>query len=238
MEGETVAGVAPTYGDRDVKLRELARKIDLPYKVIRQYSVSFVSSFLEQFGIQLGQTLNSRLVDRLVNGDQSDASQAAAVIGVNSVADGLVYEDLVTACVRMNALGYPVNKIVGPEAMIRKILKMTEFKDRVQGGPLVGIDPQDNPIPANLGMNAHAGVGASKICLVCTRAAMLQCTSMPMEVESDKIIAKRIEETVASITTDFVNLQRDARVIIDETVAFNETDGASGGFPTRMTAEG
>jgi hypothetical protein len=57
-------------------------------------------------------------------------------------------------------------------------------------------------------MNSHSGVGTQKVVLTCTRAAMLQCTSVPMEIETDKIIAKRMEEAVASITTDFLNLNR------------------------------
>ncbi len=66
---ESIHEMDVSYGSRDCAIRKLARKISIPYEVIRFNTMSFVAISLQQFGIKLGGSMNSRVVDRLVNGD-------------------------------------------------------------------------------------------------------------------------------------------------------------------------
>jgi HK97 family phage major capsid protein len=234
-EGETVKEAEVTYGEREVKIREWARKITLTYNAIRLHRLSFVAVLLKQFGIKFGQLMNAATVERLVNGDQADGSMAPATIGVTSVQDGFTYDDLLRVFIRLGQLGYIADRIIANADGARKLLNMAEFKNRTQGAPLIQA-ALVAPLPQDVRIIPHAGVGAGKFLIGASSSMALQGTVFPLEVESDKIIAKRIEETVASITTDVINLMRDARVIVDEALLIG-ADGAVNGFPDWMAAE-
>lgn len=241
-QGADIEEATVSWGDRAVNIRKLARKMGFTYEQIKWMKLSMLQLFLNIWGLKFGQKMNARLIDRLVNGDSADFDMSASVIGVDSPkpdGDGRSYSDLSRVCVRLNALGYSPRRMAGSQTEIHKIVNMSEFKDRVvSNNTLIQIDQDDNPIPANLGLNSHGGVGASKIIVADPTVCMVQLTAIPFALETERIITKQIEIAVASIYSDFGCLQRDAKVVIDETVAFSETDGAVGGFPTYMTAEG
>ncbi len=153
-----------------------------------------------------------------------------------STTAGLTYADLARPLIRLFLLGYqPTHYVVG-ETLANLILNMEEFRKKAQG-----VEPARSvfgaPLPVDLDVFVHSGVGADKVGIVCAGSAAVQATAIPLEIESEKIISKQIEDTVVSITSDFINSERDSRVLVDQTVTFNATDGQAGGFPTRMTAE-
>jgi HK97 family phage major capsid protein len=230
-EGATIKEADITYGDRDVTIRKLARKITLTYEAIRLHKLTFVSRFLEQFGTRLGQSMNARTVERLVNGDQADGSMAPAIIGVASTIDGITYADIVRVLIRMGMLGYPIDCILADEDGINTLLNLEEFKKKSEGSPLINAKLM-TPKPEDLLFVAHSGVGANKFLFGCSQSMALQGTVFPLEVESEKIISKQIENTVASITTDVINVERPARVLLDQSITY-----AANGFPAWMAAE-
>jgi len=120
--------------------------------------------------------------------------------------------------------------VIATEDGINTLLNLEEFKT-AKKGDLVKVNLL-TPLPTDLKFCAHSSVGANKFLVGSSTAMAMQGTVFPLEVESDKIIAKRIEEAVASITTDIINVQRDARVIIDQSITY-----AANGFPTWMAAE-
>ena len=59
----------------------------------------------------------------------------------------------------------------------------------------------------------------------------MQLTARPLLVESEKIVRTQVAGTYASIITGFANVQRNARVVVDGSLAFS-----TNGFPTWMQA--
>jgi len=233
-EGETIKEAEMSVSDRDVTIRKLARGIGLTYEAIRYHRLSFLALFLEQFGIKFGGLMNARAVERTVNGDQADGSMAPATIGVASTQDKLSWTDIVRVIVRMSALGYPVDSVIANEDGIVQLLTMEEFKKLMSGNPIIKASLASLGIefPTNWKFFVHANAGANKFCFGCSSAMNAQATASPLEIEGEKIIRKQIVDTVASITTDIVNLNRTARVIVDQSLAY-----AGNGFPTWMAAE-
>ena len=58
-------------------------------------------------------------------------------------------------------------------------------------------------------------VGANKVVINDPSCSIVQLTSAPLMVETEKIISKQIEAAYASITTGFGKIQRNASVQID-----------------------
>ena len=72
-------------------------------------------------------------------------------------------------------------------------------------------------------------VGANKMVLQDSSASLVQLTSAPLLLETEKIVRKQIEGSFASITTGFAKLQRNASIVIDGSILFS-----GNGFPSWM----
>lgn len=228
-EAETIDKGSITYGNKTVEIRKQAIGIDITYEAIQYTNLNLLTIFLQDIGIKLGQKLNGALIDILINGDQADASQAAAVIGVDNPVLGLQYKDFLHAWIRGSRLGRQFSSIIAGEAMAEDILELDEFKQKQQGAPLKSIVVNET-LPSQSQLYVSAKVPAHQAILVDAALAAVQLTSASLLVEGEKIVSKQIQGTYASITTGFANIFRDARVIIDETL-----DIAANDFPAFMT---
>lgn len=212
------------YGDKKVPLNKRARGLKISYEALRRHSLNFVQIYFTDLGLRLGSLLNKDLVNVAINGDQADGSESAAVIGVEDTGAGLQYSDVTRAFVRMARMGRTPMALVGSEEMINKWLNLPEVKNRQQGTPLINTRLR-TPIPADLDAYVAPTMSATQIMLVDASLSFVKLTELPLLVESDKIISKQLEETYASTVTGFGNVQRDSRLIIDESLDFNDVSG-------------
>ena len=79
-EGVTIEEGSVSYSTKDVKLLKRAKGIKVTYEAIQFNTLSFVELFFQDLGRMLGATLNADCVSTIVNGDQADGSEAAAVV--------------------------------------------------------------------------------------------------------------------------------------------------------------
>jgi len=144
----------------------------------------------------------------------------------------LLYTDLVAAWIRGSRLGRLYDTIIAGEAMANKIMNLTEFKDKQAGTPQQSM-VLNEILPSQSQVFVSAQVPADKIILLDKRFALVKLTSAPLLVEGEKIVSKQIQGSYASITTGFANIFRDARVVIDQSLA--RVDGGGNDFPSWMT---
>lgn len=229
LEAESISTGTISYGNKTIELSKQALGVQLSYEAIQYTKVSLLTIFLQDVGIKLGQKLNNTFVDIAINGDQDDGSEAAAVIGVDNTTTKLLYKDILTAWIRGSRLGRIYDSMIAGEAMANKILNLTEFKDKQAGTPQQSIVVNET-LPSQSRIYVSAQVPANQVILLDKRFAIAQMTAAPLLVEGDKIVNKQIEASYASITTGFGNIFRDARVIIDESLALSGND-----FPSYMT---
>ncbi len=212
-ELSTIETGTVVYGKKVVKLYERARGLKISYEALRRHKLNFVAIYFEHLGRRLGSKLNQDLVTVLVNGDQADSSESAAVIGVTTP-NTLTYADVTRAFIRLSILGIMPNAIVASEKMANIWLNLTEVKNRQQGTPIINSQLK-SMIPSDLDVYVAPNMDADHLMLVDASQAAVQLTELPLMLETDKIISKKLQETYASTVTGFANVQRDARLIID-----------------------
>lgn len=225
-EGESIVVGTTKFAQKDIKLRKFAYGIEVSYEVLAFVPLNIINTYLEDTGNKFSNGLSTLAMNTLLNGDQSNGSESAAVIGVDSTAAGIQYKDLLRAWIRMQLRGRrPVGMITG-EAQALTILGLEEFKKFVVGAPQINLNIK-TPIPETQNHWLHGATPSNSTILIDTTQALVQLTAMDLMLESERIVSKQISGTYASIITGFANLQRDARVVIDASLPFS-----SNGFPT------
>jgi len=81
-EGETIPLGTISYGQKKVEIFKIGRGIKIPYEVSQYCSLNVVSIYLRDFGIKLGHAMDVLAINTLINGEQTDGSESAAVVGI------------------------------------------------------------------------------------------------------------------------------------------------------------
>ncbi len=227
-EAETIAEGSVSYGSKTVKIQKVGIGITITDEAIRYSSVNLASIFLEDVGVRLGLKLNRNCVLALLNGDQEDGSESAAVIGVDNTSNGLVYKDEVRAHVRGSLLGRQYKTVIAAEDEINHLLNLTEHKTPYAGAVTMPLAIK-TPLPNSEDVFVDPGVPENQHIFVDPAFALVQLTSQPLTIEGERIVMKQISGTVATITTGFAVVFRDGRVVVDDSKAYS-----SNKFPSWM----
>lgn len=219
QEAENISKGKITYGNKTVEIGKEAIGIDITYEAIQYTTINLMTIFLQDIGVKLGHRLNAKLIDIAINGDQADASEVAAVIGVNNVVLGLQYEDILKVWIRGSLLGRNYIAMIANETMAGKILALKEFKEKQQGTSEKAI-AVNGTLPSQAKLYISTKVPDNQVIFVDPQYAFVQLTAAPLMVEGEKIVSKQISSAYASITTGFANIFREARVIIDESIPY------------------
>jgi hypothetical protein len=228
-EAATIEEGTVTYGSKDVKLRKKARGFKVTYEAIRYNSLSLAQIWFEDAGRILGHSLNGMAVEGIINGDQADTSESAAVIGVANTANKVQWIDIARVAIQFALLGRTGTQIIGNATSALNFLNLDEVKNKqFPGAPLLATMLK-TPLTMPEMLYVSTKVTGNKVVIQDPSASLVQLTSAPLLVENDKNIWKQIEGAVVSITTGFVKIQRNASVVIDGDIAF-----AGNPFPTWM----
>lgn len=219
-EAATIEEGSISYDTKTVTVKKKARAIKTTYEAIQFSSLSLVQLFMEDVGRILGHTLNGMAVEAIVNGDQADGSEAAAVIGVASTVNGVTWFDIARVAIQLGLLGRNGLQIIGNATTALNYLNLPEVKNKqFPGAPLLATMLKSlMTMPEELYVSTK--VAANQVVIQDPSASLVQLTAMPLMVETDKIIMKQIDATVVSIITGFAKLQRNASIVIDGSVAF------------------
>lgn len=224
---ETIRLGEVSFDQKTVKIRKFARGIKIPYEVRNFVSLNVVSIFLQDYGIKMGIGKDNLALDTLMNGDQGDGSDAAAVIGINTV-NTLAYRDLTKVFLRMAQIGRQPTVMIGGETMSLDMLDLPQFSTKVQGSPDKKLNIK-TPLPDSVDFYVHAAVESNQVIMVDPSLAMIEYVAQPLLVESEKMVSNQTEATYVSFMTGFGIAYTDSRLIIDRSLAFS-----SNGFPSYL----
>jgi hypothetical protein len=229
-ESETIPVGSISYGQKTVEVYKIGRGIRIPYEVVQFVSIDVVSIFLQDFGVKLGQAMDTLALDVLMNGDQADGSSSAPVIGVGA-ANTKVYRDFLRIWIRGSRMGRNFSTIIGGEKSALDTLDLPEFKDRKAGTTDKTLNLK-TPVPNSADYFVHGNVPENREVLVDKRYGLLKMNVIPLLIETDKIISNQTIDTYASLTTGFAKLFQDSVVMLDRTLAFS-----ANGFPEYMDVD-
>lgn len=227
-EAVTLEEGSVKYGTKKVTLAKKARALKVSYEAIWFNTLNLVSKWFLDAGRKLGASLNGLATDAIFVGDQVDLSEAAAIIGVSDTTKGVQWEDITRVWVQLALIGRLSSDIVGNAKMSNKYLNLPEIKNRQQGTALVGTTVK-TPLPTHQNLYPSGKAPANKLAFQDSSMSLVQLTCLPLTVEADKIVEKQLAVSTATIFTGFCNVQRDARVVIDETLDIDDHD-----FPAWM----
>jgi hypothetical protein len=227
-EGATIEEGSVSYNTKDIKLKKRAKGIKISYEAIQFNTLSFVELFFQDLGRMLGASLNNDCVGVIVDGDQADGSEAATVVGVENISDGVTWFDIVRVAVQFSLLGRVGVSAVGNAKTALNYLNLPEVKNRVQGSALMPVTLR-SPITLPTELYVSNRVGDSQIVVQDSSASLVQLTAQALMLETERIASKQLAGSYASIYTGFAKLQRNASIVIDGSIAFS-----SHGFPTWM----
>lgn len=212
-EAETIPVGTIAYGQKSVSIRKIGRGIKISDEVRDYVSVNIVSLFLRDFGIKLGHAMDVLLIDTLINGEQSDGSASAPVIGV-ATANTLLYKDYLKIFVRMARLGRTPDTMVAGEDMAIETMDLAEFKDRASGTTEKKLNLK-TPVPNSTNFFIHGNIPDDHVLIIDTSSAVIKLNAKPLMVEGERIVSNQTTASYASLTTGFATLYRDARVQLD-----------------------
>lgn len=229
-ESETIPAGTISYGQKTVEVFKIGRGIKIPYEVLQFVSINVVSIFMNDFGIKLGQAMDSLAIYTLLNGDQADGSESAAVIGTTTIGSK-VYKDFLRPWVRGSRMGRNFNVIIGGESSALETLDLAEFKARKSGTTDAKLDLK-TPVPNSASYFVHGNVPDDQEILLDKRFALAKYNVIPLNIESEKIVSNQTLAFYATITTGFAKLFLDGSLVLDKTVAFS-----TNGFPNYMDVD-
>lgn len=228
-EAATIEEGSVSYSTKTVTLTKKAKAIKQTYESLQYSSLSMLQLFMEDIGRILGHSLNGMAVEAITNGDQADLTENAAVIGVESTTNGITWFDIARVAIQFGLIGRTGIQAIGNATSSLNYLNLPEVKNKqFPGAPLLAT-MMKSPLTMPEQLYVSTKVGTNKLVIQDPSASLVQLTSMPLLVETEKIIMKQLQGTAISITTGFAKLQRNASIVIDGSILFS-----GNGFPTWM----
>lgn len=222
--GESMELGALKYGQKTVHISKTGIGLEIVDEAIRYSNISLMALFLQDVGIKLGSSLTRELINILINGDQADGSEAASTVGVGT-AGTLSWNDFIKVFVRGGLRNRRWYKCIGNETTINYLMDMPEFRmSNKMANPELRMNVKTpGVLPSSLDVYVHSSVPNNQLVMVDTDLAAVQLTAVPLTVESDRIVQRQLNGTYVSLTTGFMNIFGDARVILDRSATTDFT---------------
>lgn len=228
-ETMTVGNVS--FGSKKVRIRKMGRGIKMPYEIRQYVAINLAAIWFQDFGVKMGMGLDMMALTTLINGDQTDGSDSAPVIGV-ATGGSLVYRDMLRPWVRGARLGRNYTKMVSGEEMGMDLLELFRYKTVVNSQQGVFPDHTLNlktSVPDSSDLWIHGAIPDNQVLILDSTSSLIKLNAQPLLVESEKIVSNQTEATYCSFTTGFATVMRDARLVLDKSLAFS-----GNGFPAYM----
>lgn len=230
-EAETIAEAEIEWGHKTITLAKKAKALKVTDELVLSVPLPLLSYFLRDFGVMLSAGLYTQGVDTLINGDQADASDACAVVGVDNTTSKIQFKDFLRLWVRARRMFVRWESLIHNEETAYKLLQLDEFsKPQGLGGTVVNLQSRNRIIPSSMAQLISSSLDDDQAMLFDKSQGVVYLSFRGLLVEHERIIMRQINGTAASIIGGYATIKRNARVILDGDVAY-----AGNGFPSYMT---
>jgi hypothetical protein len=202
--GESLPMGQIKFGQKTVRINKSGIGIEITDESIQYTNISLLSIFLADVGVKLGSLLSRQAVNCLINGEQSDGSAAAGVVGVNTV-NQISFPDMVRVFTRGSLRNRKWFRCIGNEDMVNTLMNTPAFMERQTnpwGRPQLTLNTKTKTT-YELDVYTHGSVPAGGLVMADPDVTMIQLTAQPLRVESERIVQRQISGTYATITTGF-----------------------------------
>jgi len=221
-EGQSIPAGSVEFGQKEVSVRKYGLHFGITDEMMASQSLDTVALFMRNYTSDMNIGDNSKALDVLINGEQADGSESAAVIGVDATADGYKQLDIDRVSAQLKGLNMQLNAGIGSISNALQDLN------------------QSLPNRERLTLQQYAGVmtdlynlpDADHILLFDKSKAMRRLQYGAMKIETERDPSRQIERVYMTFHSAFYIAKRDARVIVDKSVTF-----AANPFPAYMDFE-
>jgi len=209
-EGAPFPTVSIKSGKSTIKLAKLGIGLEVSYEVLRRMKLPLLAIHMQLIGQRLAKRNVAYAMYNIINGDGNNnaapATQAAAIS----------YDALLDFFLDMET--WEATVWTGKSALLKTILKLTEFKD-----PLLFDTAKTGDLAKTFGYNikrfnwTETTLGDKKLVAVAKNAALELVKESGAElIETDKVIDKQLEKTVISNVLGFSRIFTDAAYIFTQ----------------------
>lgn len=231
-EGETIPVGDLSYGERSFRIWKFGRGIKLTDEVRRYVSLAVVSIYLQDFGVKMGQGVDTLALNTVINGEQANGVNSSPIIGVYDISKKIQFRDLLRLWVRFSKMGRSPKIMISGEEMALDLLDLDQFSNRAQGTTEYKLNVK-TPLPQGADLYINGNMDENQLVIIDPSVCLLKMNAVPLVVESERIVSNQTSAFYASFTTGFAKLFDDSSVIIDQQLAFDGSgSGAGYGFPS------
>lgn len=212
------------FGQKTVRISKSGIGIEIADEAIQYTNISLLSIFLSDVGVKLGSILSQQAIAVLINGEQADGSAAAGVVGTTT-AGSIAFADMVKVFTRGSLRNRQWYRCIGNEDMVNTLMNTPAFMERQTnpwGRPQLTLNTKTKTT-YEIDVYTHGSVPEGDLIMADPSLTMVQLTSQPLRVESERIVQRQISGTYATITTGFAIVFQDGRVVLTT----NENFGAA-----------
>ncbi len=238
-EGESIPFGTVEFGDKEVMVEKIGIGMKFTDELLSESSLDMLALSLRKIGRKLNGTTNMYARQILINGDKTktgfNSDESCAVVGTTS-GTSFAWKDIKRVSSQMRMLGTPPNRLI---------------LDREDGIDVSGIDKFEGFSGATKLASLQSIIGVpdtlvgdtfpmpdNQIMFIDSKNAMVKLNYRGLRIESRRNPQNQTEEYFLSDYVGFAITDRSARVLLDKTVSWSATYGATGGFPVWMNIEG
>lgn len=225
-EGADIPMGSVAFGQKEAKVFKVGTGFTITYELLFESSMDILFIFLGEVGNDMAIGADVLAMSTLIKGEQSDLSESAPVIGVETTSS-FAYKDIKRAFTRGKRLGQPYTRIITGEDDGINITGIDKFEG-FNGGTNLSSIRSIIGVPEVFDIDTHVPP-ANQIIFVSPEKAMVKLVYRGLMTERVRNPKNQTEELYISDHIGFAIVKRDARLILDKSIAF-----ASNGFPTYM----
>ena len=219
-----------SYGSKQVGSEKVGIGIEITDEVRNFTSIDLLAVELSDIGRLMAIAETAYMIEVLLNGEQSDGSYGAPVVGVDTTGT-IAYKDIKRVTTRMKNLQRLPQDMLSNEATELDISLLPEVISFAGGTTLLGLKP-DKADVRTLRTHSHGLMSGDQAMLIDPTSAIIRLIVRSLLVENERDASRQLDNVYVSKTLGFYKLKRDAAVIIDKSLPWSANQ-----FPAWMDIE-
>lgn len=228
-EGANIPMGSVQFGKKTAKTFKIGTGMKITDELMLQSTLDMLFIYLQEVGNNMAIGADSLALDVLVNGEQTDGSESAPVIGV--ITPGTVaYKDIKRVFTRMERMGQPASRIIAGEDDGINITGIDRFEG-FQGQTQLASIRSIIGVPNQFSIDTHVPP-TDQMIFVSPNKALVKLQFRGLMTERRRNPENQTDELFITDHIGFAVVKRDARVILDKSLNYN-----AAGFPDYMNID-
>ena len=229
-EAETIPLGKIKFDNKSVKLSQVGIGIGLTDRVVKYTRIDMLAEQLKAVGRHYVLAENALIIQTLLDGEQSDGSYSAPVIGVTTP-NTLTYKDIQRVMIRTDNLQLPTTHFIANEEETLTYWNLPEIQGSgTTSTPLLAVDIAGTKAVKGI---PHGLVPTKTILMVNAANAISRLVAQELQTESERIASNQLTNTYVTKTVGYYKQMLDAAIKLDYTADI----AGAGAFPDYMDIE-